>query len=193
MFSSRDYWIERYNSGGNSGDGSQGRLAKFKAEVINSFVKENNIKTIIEFGCGDGRQLLLAEYPSYIGFDISYGALLRCIEIFAYDETKTFALHYNGEKAQLTLSLDVIYHLTEDDVYNDYMERLFNASTEFVIIYSSNYEEPQNYHQRRRKFSDWINTKDWTLIKFIPNKYPYDGQSGTSLSDFYIYKRISNE
>jgi len=28
-----------------------------------------------------------------------------------------------GEKAQLTLSLDVVYHLVEDDVFYEYMHR----------------------------------------------------------------------
>ena len=32
------YWEERYRRGGNSGAGSYGKLAEFKAEVINDFV-----------------------------------------------------------------------------------------------------------------------------------------------------------
>ena len=42
---SSDYWERRYSKGGNSGIGSYGRLAEFKAEVLNRFVKENNINT----------------------------------------------------------------------------------------------------------------------------------------------------
>lgn len=36
------------------------------------------------------------------------------------------------------MSIDVIYHLIEDSVFNDYMGLLFNSSTRFVILYSSN-------------------------------------------------------
>lgn len=45
---------------------------------------------------------------------------------------------YANETADLTLSLDVIYHLIEDNVFFTYMDRLFDSSTKFVIIYSLN-------------------------------------------------------
>ena len=59
---STEYWKNRYNLGGNSGDGSYGELAQFKAEFLNKFVTDKNIKTIIEFGSGDGNQLTMAQY-----------------------------------------------------------------------------------------------------------------------------------
>ena len=73
------YWETRYSGGGNSGAGSYGQLAEFKAEVINDFVISKGISSIIEFGCGDGNQLLLARYPRYTGLDVSKVALARCI------------------------------------------------------------------------------------------------------------------
>ena len=39
-FSVSNYWDQRYKKGGNSGAGSYGRLAEFKAEIINKFIKE---------------------------------------------------------------------------------------------------------------------------------------------------------
>ena len=80
----------RYVEGGNSGAGSYNRLAEFKAEILNRFVKENHIKNIIEWGCGDGNQLMLAEYPLYIGFDVSATAIKMCKEKFLLDKTKKF-------------------------------------------------------------------------------------------------------
>ena len=56
-FYSSKYWENRYKAGGNSGSGSYSNLAIFKAEIINSFVKDNKIESVIEFGCGDGQQL----------------------------------------------------------------------------------------------------------------------------------------
>ena len=52
FLSSTDYWIKRYESGGNSGSGSYGVLAQYKAEIINQFVIRNKLSTVIEFGCG---------------------------------------------------------------------------------------------------------------------------------------------
>lgn len=39
--------------GNNSGAGSYGRLADFKAEIINQFVTENDVREVVEWGCGD--------------------------------------------------------------------------------------------------------------------------------------------
>ncbi len=191
---SEAYWIQRYNSGGNSGAGSYHKLAEYKAEIINDFVTGNNVTTIIEYGCGDGNQLNLAEYPSYIGFDVSPKAITLCQNIFQDDKTKKFRLmtEYKGETAQLTLSLDVIYHLIEDEVYYSYMERLFDSSERFVIIYSSNYDAEQEYHEKRRQFTKWVktNVSHWKLTRHIPNRFPYNGNNEEgSLSDFNIYKK----
>ncbi len=194
---SKEYWEERYASGGTSGDGSYNKLAEFKAEVINSFVKKTKAASMIEFGCGDGNQLKLTKYPKYLGFDVSPRAIKICGNAFNSDKSKTFKLigDYDGEIGELALSLDVIYHLVEDDVFYDYMIRLFRSSSKYVIIYSSNevtYSEKYADHVKHRRFTDFIskNFKEWELLKFIKNKYPYSKETGLgSFADFYIYKK----
>jgi hypothetical protein len=42
-FRSKDYWEKRYAKGETSGAGSYGDLARYKAEIVNAFVEENNI------------------------------------------------------------------------------------------------------------------------------------------------------
>src|ERR1041385_8036217 len=79
---SAQYWEARYREGGNSGDGSYGRLASFKAQVLNDFVARNQIRSVVEFGCGDGNQLSLAQYPKYLGLDVSPTAVLNCAARF---------------------------------------------------------------------------------------------------------------
>jgi len=193
---SKDYWISRYSSGGNSGDGSYQHLAEFKAEILNDFVRVKNIKTVIEFGCGDGNQLTLSRYPSYVGFDVSPVALRQCRTLFSNDKSKEFKLvsEYAQERADLALSLDVIYHLVENEIFERYMERLFDASNEFVIIYSSDSDglaEKTAAHVRHRKFSNWIMNKrpSWELLEKVKNRYPYDGNTKTgSFADFYFYQ-----
>lgn len=192
---SEDYWIHRYDRGGNSGGGSYNQLADFKAQVINEFVDQHGVGSVMEFGCGDGNQLQLGEYPSYVGFDVSPKAVAMCQQTFDSDSTKTFKLlgDYDGETAELTLSLDVIYHLVEDEVFADYMNRLFDSSSTWVIVYSSNdasYDKDQAAHVRHRNFTDWVeaNKPAWRLQKHIPNKYPFKGDNKTgSFADFFIY------
>lgn len=194
---SRSYWIKRYESGGNSGYGSYWRLAQFKAEVINRFIAENNISTVIDLGCGDGHQLSLLKIPNYLGFDISERAIEFSRKTFESDSTKVFRHFddYHDEKAELALSLDVLYHLIEDSVYDAYMKRLFIASDKYVIIYSSNTysnQAIQASHIKHRKFTDWIarHKPDWRLDLYIKNKYPFSGDDKSgSFADFYIFRR----
>ncbi len=195
--SSQDYWIHRYKAGKNSGAGSYRQHAQFKAEVINRFVVEHNIQTVIEFGCGDGNQLKLAEYPIYSGYDISSDALEQCRKMFSQDKTKSFHLvtDYRRQFADLALSLEVIFHLVEDAVFTEYMNRLFSAAEKYVIIYSSNSEKNlanQGRHVWHRRFTDWVNERkpEWDLAQHIPNRCPYNPKTGKgAFSDFFIYKR----
>lgn len=200
---SEDYWESRYKSQGNSGAGSYGRLALFKAEILNAYVKDNGLHTVIEYGSGDGHQLTLATYPEYLGFDVAQTAIDRCRDLFEGDKTRTFALlsDYSGEKADLTLSLDVIYHLVEDSVFDDYMARLFDSAKEHVIVYSSNSPDADamkghgSDHVRHRCFTDWVtqNRPEWMLVQEIPNAFPYskDDHDNTSLADFFVFRRLA--
>lgn len=194
--STGDYWQQRYAAGGTSGTGSYGKLAEFKAEVLNQAVVESGITSVIEFGCGDGNQLTLAKYPDYIGFDISETAVDLCRRRFAGASNRRFGVmsDYRGERADLALSLDVIYHLIEDNTYHTYMERLFGSAAQMVSVYSSNFEQlptPRVPHVRHREFLPWVLQRfpEWKLQRRIPNRYPYrpeDGGSG-SLADFYFF------
>ena len=194
---SSSYWEQRYSAGRDSGPGSYGQFAEFKAEVLNHFVSKNAVQSVIEFGCGDGNQLSLATYPSYIGLDVSSTAVARCRDRFKQDLTKSFRTvsEYAGEKADLALSLDVTYHLVEDRVFANYMHTLFNAANRFVIIYSSDTDDNRGFqaHIKHRKITRWIaeNERDWRLVEHIPNRYPYRGDEGTgSFADFLIYGGI---
>jgi len=196
---SKHYWENRYKAKNNSGPGSYGRLAVFKAEVLNTFVAKHSIKTVVELGCGDGNQLLLSKYPSYLGFDVSREAIALCSEKFKEDDTKNFKLsastHFITPLADLSMSLDVIYHLIEDEVFDSYMNTLFTIAKQYVIIYSSNYEDHFTAHVKCRKFTNWIDQHvgdTWELLDFIENKYPFeeDKPNETSMADFYIYRRI---
>ncbi len=194
---SATYWESRYRTGGDSGTGSSGRLAEFKAEIMNEFVMRESIASVIEFGCGDGRQLLLAKYPKYVGVDVSGTVVEKCQSLFVGDHLKTFVTldEYRGETAELALSMDVIFHLIEDEVFSSYMDGLFNAATRYVVIYSSNAEtapKPSAPHFRGREFTHWVaaNRPDWRLIRHIPNRYPFNGDGqATSVSDFFVFDR----
>jgi SAM-dependent methyltransferase len=189
------YWERRYRTGGNSGAGSYNRLAEFKANFLNRFVEEHQIASVVEYGSGDGAQLKLARYPTYTGVDISATAVEMCRALFSADTSKRF-LHLDvamaGPIGDLSLSLDVVYHLVEDAVFNAYMWRLFESARRFVIVYSSNIDQDwTGQHVRHRQFTKWVeqNKPDWFLQSTLKNAYPYNpaDPEQTSFADFYVF------
>jgi SAM-dependent methyltransferase len=196
---SSSYWETRYKKGHTSGSGSYGRLAMFKAEFLNRFVLENGVESVIDFGCGDGAQLKLSQYPRYTGVDVSVTSVDICRGLFIQDPTKKFvvASEFTPDlTADLAISLDVIYHLVEDEVFEAYMRRLFGAGRRFVIVYSSDRDESSPAdHVRQRKFTAWVgeNISGWMQVSHTPNPYPYDEANSdeTSFADFYVFEPIS--
>lgn len=200
---SNKYWNIRYRAWGSSWSGSYWRLAHFKANFLNKFCQENHINMVIEFGCGDGHQLSLWKYKNYVGFDISQKAIQLCKKIFLFDQSKSFFLFEPGAfldnlrlfRGDLSLSIDVLYHLVEDEVFFDYMHILFSTSNQFVIIYSSNFDSPVKFHQKDRNFTTFITNQfpNWTLVDQIQNQFPYDSKNpyNSSKCDFFVYKKIT--
>ena len=181
---SSSYWEKRYRRNGTSGIGSYGRSAEYKAGFLNRFVKGHNIQRVIEFGCGDGNQARQFDFHSYIGLDVSPTAIEKCSEVCKDDPCKQFFISDKTTtrlKAELAISLDVIYHLVEDEVYENYMRQLFAAATKYVIIYAWDVEEEKKFHVRHRKFTKWIEKEinDFQLIERV---------SKDSYCDFFVYK-----
>lgn len=198
--SSASYWEHRYRDGGNSGAGSYNRLAVFKAKILNDYVAANEIESVIEFGSGDGAQLELSRYPRYTGIDVSQSAIEATRRRFGGNPSMSF-LHSSevstAARADLALSLDVIYHLVEDEVFDEYMTRLFDAADRHVIVYASNEEKSwPSPHVRHRNFTRWVecNRPEFKLVSVVANEYPYreDDPDNTSFADFFIYDRIAD-
>jgi SAM-dependent methyltransferase len=177
-------------------------LAVFKATTVNRFVEEHSIGSVIEIGCGDGNQVSLGHYPQYLGLDIAPTAVEMCRNRFANDPHKRFDIYKPAavdQCADLTLSMDVIFHLVEDDVFDQYMTDLFAAAQCFVAIYGWDFDEPWSTHVafvRGRRLSRWIQEQqpEWELFQAVEN--PYRGQPPEdSRSDFYFFVRreMNNE
>ena len=197
------YWEERYRRGETSGPGSAGVNARFKAETLNRFVQDHGVRDVIEFGCGDGQQLALARYPEYIGLDVAQASIEMCRTRFADDPTKQFHLYPSPEIvagqgtiiADLSLSLDVIYHLVEDEIFEGYMADVFAASRRWVILYTSDSDRVRQVtapHCRHRPVARYVERSfpQWELVERIENTNPWSGDlDHGSLADFYVYEQ----
>jgi hypothetical protein len=114
------------------------------------------------------------------------------------DETKLFlsTTEYNASvRYDLSMSIDVIFHLVEDAVFDRYLGNTFDASDRYVCIYSSNDDVAiASTHVRHRRFTDWVakNRPEWALIDKVDNLYPAaigHETDATSFADFYFYER----
>lgn len=193
------YWNTRYKKGLTSGTGSYGLLACFKADVINKFVRENKIQQVAEFGCGDGNQIGYLDIPRYLGLDIAPSAISICRNRFKDDPSKSFQVYHPYEhtiedKYELTLSLDVLFHIIEEHLYQQYLTHLFETSNKYVIIYARNFDGPLDYSEKNRAFLPWIriNFPHFKLTQVLKNKYPFDPNkpNTTSMSDFYFFEKM---
>lgn len=199
MSNVQKYWEYRYKTGGNSGAGSYGDCANFKAAIISSYIKSNNVKSVIDLGVGDGNVLTLLDdqYQDYYGLDISKVIIKNVEKKFPHRKF----YHYNGSlkeyqklkipPADLVLSLDVIFHLTDDQVFDSYMNILWQSSRKAMIVYSSNNEMPSKAnHVKHRKWTDWLENRFKGLYSSQLITHPYKDKS---FSDVYIIEKLKGK
>ncbi len=195
-FDSAEYWRKRYESGGNSGAGSYGALADFKADALNGFVERHDIESATEYGSGDGNQLSLLQISKYIGVDVSAKVIENLRARYKGDATKTF-LEYDPDNfvpdtslfSEISLSMDVILHLTEDSRYEGYMRNLIASATKYLGIFNTATErqlEKMAQHNRFRDHRIWLreSAPQWveTEVHLTPAELGYPEATG-----FYFY------
>lgn len=201
-----NYWNGRYISGGNSGNGSYGKLANEKNNIVNNIVEKNNIQSVCELGCGDGNYLINSKYSKYVGYDISKRAIELCEEKIKNKDYHFYVQDKDTkiEKAELFLSLEVLFHITNQSDYFNYINNLFNNSTKYVIIQAfngSNHDMLRKHninaphHCFFREFTKYIDTKfnDWALLEIIKSEFPFGKHNKKGIfSDFYVYEKIKH-
>lgn len=148
-FNYQKYWERTYASGGNSGPGSSGAVCEFKAAFMNRVIARYVPNEVIDFGCGDGNQLVAINYPRYLGLDVAPSAIRRCAERFREDCTKSFMLylprHFINKdylQADLVVCLDVLYHVIDDGDFEKTLEDINSCARKAVILFTTIGEEP---------------------------------------------------
>ncbi len=183
MSGTASYWEWRYKQPArHSGSGSRGELAEHKANVVNEFVERHSIESIVEWGCGDGYVASKLIVPEYVGIDVAPSAIARCKKLMPTREFRLSPLYGQlNPSAELSLSMDTIYHLIFDSDYREYMRNLFDSATRFVGIYSPDRDSEVMGHVRYRQFTLDV-PSDWELIEQYPAMEP-------STSEWFFYAR----
>jgi hypothetical protein len=92
-------------------------------------------------------------------------------------------LKYDNKYAELVMSIDVIYHIIENDVYDKYISDMINSSNKYILIYSTNWEDDKwSGHVRHRKFLDKI-TEHCVLLETIENELD------DCPADFFLFEK----
>ena len=184
------WWEQHYASGRDSVLGSSGLLGQYKASFVDEFIGEWNIQSVVDLGCGDGGQISqMRRLPEYVGLDTSQTAIEKCRSRNSGELNKTFALRDDWESTRtfdMAISLDVLYHLHERDVFEGYLGDLFGLAERFVILYTTNEDAPYvpDACMRSRHFTPWVaqNLPRWELIAAPP---PFE--KTLSRASFFVY------
>jgi len=192
MNDSLAYWNDRYIKGKTSGRGSFGILADYKISFINKLISDKDIRSVADFGCGDGNQISKLLKIPYFGYDTSSVAIDMCNVKFTNDEQKSFHLLpvHDLPLVDLAISLDVIFHILTFEEFVSYLQILFRASNRYVLIYSSNFDSTRIKHIKHWNFTTHVNKlfPEWKLSLHEPNPHNiYQGSVKISFADFYLY------
>lgn len=183
MIDYKAFWNNRYLQWWHSWAGSYNENGIFKADFINNFIKENNIIDVIEFWCWDWSNLALYKAKHYLWLDVSEKAIEICKEKFKNDFKKEFEVYDPNKdywKYDLSLSLDVTYHILDRKEWEDYINQVINA-WKFAIFYSfpkPNWHAP---HINDFAFEEYLKSiTEYEKIDLIPPN---------SQSRFFIIKK----
>lgn len=176
----KQYWNQRYNSGGNSGYGSYNEQLQKKLKWLGGL----DINSITEIGCGDFNfgSKLTKMYPSakYHGYDISD-------VIIKQNREKYPQYHFTSGDSigggDLVLCIDVLFHTLKDEDYHETLLMLdaFYKQGKYLAVTAYEYDQEKGLspHVRIRKF-DYKRFGE-PLIREVVEE---DGQLY-----FYLFKR----
>jgi SAM-dependent methyltransferase len=173
-----------------SGNSANVRLARFKIDFVNRFIRANAVPNLVEFGCGGGRVMRRLRVAAYIGVESSEAAVLVARGVAGDDRSRViYRALPAGMGAAMALSMDSINRLTGDAEFNVYVRTMFQAAREYVVIYAADRAAAwadTSIHERltvhvRRFFPGW------ELVAQLPSPHAAAGQA-----DFFIYARCGS-
>jgi hypothetical protein len=187
-FDAAAYWDRRYRNGRTSGAGSEGVAAVRKARYVSALIERESVRSVVDWGVGDGTVLehIKLDGVGYVGVDVSPTILDRLRTRFAGVGDFLLPDDTAGCRAELALSLDVIFHLVDDREYELYMRQLFDSSSRLVLIYSTDHDGGRTArHVLWRHWTPYVRRSfpEWSL-----EEHPTDPKA----FGFYLYRRLES-
>jgi len=175
-FDYKGYWESRYKNGQNSGAGSYGDNADFKAMIIDRIIKDYDVESLLDIGCGDGNQIsLVKSQVDYCGYDISSTTIKNCELKFKGDDRKQFHVFdpmvYNPSPAwDMTMCLDCLFHITIEEEWLKTIECICNCAENVVLIVTNTEEIRDEYFPHvnfKRKILPVLSARDDVIIEEV--------------------------
>ena len=184
----KKFWNKKYSEGGISGRGSIGKYRAWKWVKIKRVI--GSFQEVIDVGCGD---LKFWEHPiankmvrgqedfKYLGIDVSD---------FIINKNKVFAPNFDficapsheeiPRRSTVVLCLDLLFHIMDDGNFESTLERLCEASNQWIVIYTwrknpfpdSVTDGKSQYFRKLGNYKHIFESNDFHLHKFFP--VPYD-------------------
>lgn len=172
-----------------SGFGSHDIICMTKfLSFINNFIEENNVHSILDFGCGDfniGRNI---NVDMYYGTDIYDGLINYNISHFE-DNTHKFIFndesYINLPSTDLIIIKEVLQHLDNDKI-KEILDHLINITNRYILIIDTSLTEniENNINYNSYNIKELILSKERSYYNLHPDKDPFN-------YDFTLLKRIS--
>lgn len=132
-----EFWNKRYRTcPEGSGVGSRGIFAKKKLALIQKCVREEEIKSVIDLGCGDLFWIKHLDIQQYTGIDFSQTVIKKnqqirpnwCFKSFDFSSEKV------SDEADLAICLDVLIHQPTSEKHDLVIENALKASRKILLI-----------------------------------------------------------
>jgi len=173
-----EYWNERFKLRKNVGWGShpKSNWYKQKKDAVRRVLDKDNVLKVLDICCGDCK--FIAELPQFQNNSIEYVGIEPTKSIYN-QITKEFPdktfLNITipelikttmNEEFDLIICYDMLFHLVDDKLYDDFIKWMFNRKTKFVIVSYSDVPEkiqkseaghyiPRNFYKNIQSIGYW--------------------------------------
>ena len=175
--------------------GSTKTLSMPYINYINNFIDQNNIKTILDIGCGDGLMLSnigLKDDVKITGIDVSKIAINQAKHKFKDKSNYNFfnidAMNYKHyENYDLVLIKDVFQHLPYRDIYN--IITSCSSKSKYYIVCNDVPSTAKDIHRGHHRPIDITDIFSETAI----DHQEYQIQNTSQIKNIVLYKSQKSE
>jgi 2-polyprenyl-3-methyl-5-hydroxy-6-metoxy-1,4-benzoquinol methylase len=131
-----NYWEDRYQQGGVSGEGSVGKERDWKWNVIDKYIP--NVESVVDVGCGDLSFWLGRKCKDYIGIDVSETILEKNKSShpewrFRLASSDKFI---EGIQKECVFCFDVLFHIMTEDSFVKTLHNICRYSSKYILIHT---------------------------------------------------------